>query len=87
MEKIGKENNLMFEEMKNEEKKASCFEIVSSDENEDGILKPNHRPIQALQQVTTDFNGSPIAYKAARIAEIRETPLEEIIRLMPETPK
>lgn len=48
MEKIGKENNLMFEEMKNEEKKASCFEIVSSDEDEDGILKPNHRPIQAL---------------------------------------
>lgn len=49
-------------------------------------MKPSHKKIKETDKITTDFIGHPIAYKAAQILVKKKTPLEEIIKLRPDSP-
>jgi len=47
------------------------LDLISSSEDENGVLKPSRRPINENTKLTTDFEGKPIKYEYPILPNIK----------------
>jgi hypothetical protein len=60
-----------FQQAMNDRSSTTNLDLISSDEDENGFLKPSRRPINEHTRLTTDFNGNPMRYEKPTLPKIK----------------
>lgn len=60
-----------FQQAMNDRSSTTNLDLISSDEDENGLLKPSRRPINEHSKMTTDFQGHPMRYEKPTLPKVK----------------